>query len=193
MLPPTINLLDETRRELKTMKDDFGEQKEESDQLWSALDDLEQYTRKNSLEIHGIPQDAYSNTDAAVIKVAEALNITVEPEDIEISHKIMRGKAIIVKFCNHKVKSKIYKERVKLKHVKISDLFPSYPSTRQQHRIFINENLTAYRRRMAGKANKRRQEGTLFSFWTLDGKVYIKTSPDGAPVRISSDEDLDNL
>ena len=100
-------LLDETRRELKTMKDDFGEQKEESDQLWSALDDLEQYTRKNSLEIHGIPQDAYSNTDAAVIKVAEALNITVEPEDIEISHKIMRGKAIIVKFCNHKVKSKI--------------------------------------------------------------------------------------
>ena len=175
------------------MKDDFREQKEESDQLWSALYDLEQYTQKNSLEIHGIPEDAYSNTDAAVIKVAEALNITVEPEDIEISHKIMRGKAIIVKFCNHQVKSKIYKEHVKLKHVKISDLFPSYPSTGQQHRIFVHENLTAYRRRMAGKANKRRQEGTLFSFWTLDSKVYIKTSPDGAPVRISSEEDLDNL
>ena len=183
------DFLEETRRELKAVKDDLGEQKEESEQLWSAFDDLEQYTRKTSLEIHGIPQNAYSDTDTAVIKVAEALNITVEPEDIEISHKLMRGKAIIVKFCSHKVKSKIYKERVKLKHVKISDIFPSYASTGQQHRIFVNENLTAYRRRMVGKANKRRQEGTLTSVWTLDGKMYIKTSPEGAPVRIFSEED----
>ncbi|XP_068697196.1 uncharacterized protein PF3D7_1120000-like [Montipora foliosa] len=187
------DFLEETRRELKAVKDDFREQKEETEQLWSAFDDLEQYTRKNSLEIHGIPQNAYSDTDTAVIKVAEALNITVEPEDIEISHKLRRGTAIIVKFCSHKVKSKIYKERVKLKHVKISDLFPSYASSGQQHRIFVNENLTAYRRRMVGKANKRRQEGTLTSVWTLDGKMYIKTSPEGAPVRIFSEEDLDNL
>ena len=176
--------LEETRRELKAVKDDFREQKEETEQLWSAFDDLEQYTRKNSLEIHGIPQNAYSDTDMAVIKVAEALNITVEPEDIEISHKLRRGTAIIAKFC---------KECVKLKHVKISDLFPSYTSTGQQHRIFVNENLTAYRRRMVGKANKRRQEGTLTSVWTLNGKMYIKTSPGGAPVRIFSEEDLDNL
>ena len=79
------DFLVETRRELKAVKDDFREQKEETEQLWSAFDDLEQYTRKNSLEIHEIPQNAYSDTDTAVIKVAEALNITVEPEDIEIS------------------------------------------------------------------------------------------------------------
>ena len=39
--------------------------------------------------------------------MAEALNITVELEDIEISHKICRGKAIIAKFVNHKVKCKL--------------------------------------------------------------------------------------
>ena len=31
-----------------------------------------------------------------------------------------------------------------------------------------NENLTAYRRRIVKEANKRRQEGTLLSVWTLD-------------------------
>ena len=61
---------------------------EESDRLWRDHDDQEQYSRKNSLEIHGIPQDAYSDTEVALIKVAEALNITIEHEDIEISHKI---------------------------------------------------------------------------------------------------------
>ena len=40
-----------------------------------------------------MPQDAYTSTEHVVIKVAEALNITVEPEDIEISRKIYRGKA----------------------------------------------------------------------------------------------------
>ncbi|CAH3160508.1 unnamed protein product, partial [Porites lobata] len=105
----------------------------------------------------------------AVIKVAEALNITIEPEEIEISHKLNRGKSIIVKFCNHKVKSKLYKERTKLKDVKIKDLFPSYPSNAQERQcIFINENLTAYRRRIMKEANKRRQEGTLLSVWSLD-------------------------
>ena len=178
-------MLASTRNDLKTTKENLGQQKEESDRLWEHYDDLEQYTRKNSLEIHGIPENAYSSTEAAVIKVAESLNITVEPEDSDISHKLNRGKSIKVKFCSHKVKSKLYKERTKLKDVRIPDLFPSYPSNGQQRqRIFINENLTAYRRRIVKEANKRRQEGILLSVWTLDGKIYIKTSPDGSSVTI---------
>ena len=92
------------------------------------------------------------------------------------------------------MKSKLYKERTKLKDVKIKDLFPSYPSNAQERqRIFINENLTAYRRRIMKEANKRRQEGTLLSVWSLDGKIFVKTSPYGSPVRIFSEEDLDQL
>ena len=57
---------------------------------------------------------------------------------------------------------KLYKERIKLKGVRIPDVFPSYPSNGQQRqRIFINENLTAYRRRIVKEANKRRQEGSV--------------------------------
>lgn len=29
--------------------------------------------------------------------------------------------------------------------------------------------------------------------WTMDGKVYVKTSPDGTPTRIFSENDLDAL
>ena len=108
---------------------------------------LEQYSRKNSFEIHGVPQNAYTFTEHVVIKVAEALNITVEQEDIEISHKIYRGKAIIAKFVNHKVKSKLYKERTKLKSVKLSDILPSSPATSSRnHLIYLNENLAIRRK-----------------------------------------------
>ena len=188
------NLLATTNNKMKVTFENLEKQKEDSDRLWEELDNLEQYTRKNSLEIRGIPQDAYPNTEAAVIKVAEALNVTIEPEDIEFSHKLKHGRGIIVKFCNDKTKSKLYRERTKLKDVRISDLFPSYPSTgQQQQRVFIHESLTAYRRNIVDEANKRRRDGTLFSVWTLDGKIFVKTSPDGSPIRIFSEEDLDNL
>ena len=127
------------------------------------------------MELHGIPQDAYTNTEQVVIKLAEALTITVEPEDIDISHKINKGIAIIAKFVNHKAKARLYKERTKLKDVRLHDLFTRYPATDGNRRIYLIENLTPYRRKLVEEANKRKHDGTLVSVWTLDGKVCNKT------------------
>ena len=138
-----------------------------------------------------MPHDAYTNTGQVVIKLAEALNITVELEDIEISHN--KGKAIIAKFVNHKAKARLYKERTKLKDVRLHDLFPRYPSTDGNRRICLNENLTPYKRELVEEANKRKHDGTLVSVWTLDGKVYVKTSPSGSPIRIYCLCDLNDL
>ena len=136
--------------------------------------------------IHGIPQDAYTNTEQVVIKLAEALNITVQPEDIEISHKINKGKAIIAKFVNHKAKARLCKERTRLKDVRLHAMLPRYPSTDGNRRIYLNENLMTYRRELVEEANKRKHDGTLVSVWTLDRTVYVKTSPSGSPIRIYS-------
>ena len=43
-------------------------------------------------KIHGIPENLYSSTQDAVIKVAEALNITVVPSDAEIYHRLKHDK-----------------------------------------------------------------------------------------------------
>ena len=56
-----------------------------------------------------------------------------------------------------------------------------------------DESLTAYRRGILSEANKRRRDGVLVSVWTLDGKIFAKASPDGSPIRIFSEEQLDNL
>ena len=113
------------QKELLGTKTKLNEQTERIDSLIESLDNLEQYSRKNSLEIHGIPENIYTSTEEVVLKVAEAVNVPVAAEDIEISHKLRRRngmKPIIVKFCSHKVKSRLHKERTKLKSVRISDL-----------------------------------------------------------------------
>ena len=59
--------------------------------------------------------------------------------------------------------------------------------------FFVNENLTAYGKNIVSEANQRRQDGTLLSVWTLNGKIFVKTLPDGSPVRVFSEDDLVNL
>ncbi len=186
-----------SEKELDDAKKRINEQEEEIAELYDLQDRLEQYTRKNSLEFHGIPESAYNSTEEAILKIAETLEVPVSLDDIEISHKLNTpgNKAIIAKFISHKTKTNLYRARTKLKHVKLTDLFPdsSYATGVQSKRIFINENLTSYRRRIMSRANEKRRDGELLSVWSLDGTIYVKTSPDGRPIKIIELEDLENL
>ena len=202
LLEKTMNLNLQLKEELGQAPDKIKEQAEEIAELYDFQDELEQYTRKNSVEICGIPESAYESTEKAVLKISGALNVAISPEDIEITHHLNRKgvekgiRPIIVKFISHKVKSKLYKSRAKLKDVCVHQLFPNYSaavSSKEGGRIFITENLTSSRRKVLMKANQMRKDGLLVSCWTLDGKIYIKTSPDGNPVRIYAEDDLKNI
>ena len=50
---------------------------------------MEQYSRKNSVEILGIPEDVCENEEA-VLKIAQVLNVDVKAEDIDICHRVKR-------------------------------------------------------------------------------------------------------
>ena len=105
--------------ELNAAKVKIDKQEDEIYYLLDNLDSLEQYTRKNSLEIHGVPKEEYSSTEEAVLAIANALDVDISSNDIEISHHLKRrnnNTAIIVKFANHKDKTKLYKARARLKH-----------------------------------------------------------------------------
>ena len=150
-LQKTTNHCKEIERELDAARQVIDQQQEEIDELYTLQDHLEQYTRKNSLEIHGIPESAYTSTEEVVLKVANALDVAVSSPDIEISHKLntKSNKPIIVKFISHKIKSNLYRARAKLKGIKVSDIFQGlgYSASVESERIFLNENLTSYRRK----------------------------------------------
>ena len=56
------------KTELEKTKLKLPEQEDETKNLYTALDDLVQYTRKNSPEIQGIPDQCYSTTEEVVLK-----------------------------------------------------------------------------------------------------------------------------
>ena len=63
---PTKQVL---KQELEATKKDLRDEIEESQRLGEELDDLEQYTRKNSLEIYGVPENIYTTTEEVVLKL----------------------------------------------------------------------------------------------------------------------------
>ncbi|PFX17278.1 Transposon TX1 uncharacterized 149 kDa protein [Stylophora pistillata] len=105
---------------------------------------------------------------------------------------------ISTKLKCHKIKTKLYKQRTRLKNIKASDLFPGYVAAAAGF-----NNLTLDRRGLVKSANTKRRDGCIHSIWTIDGcihsiwtidgRVFVKTSPDGNPVRIFSDDDFEYL
>ncbi|PFX23750.1 hypothetical protein AWC38_SpisGene11665 [Stylophora pistillata] len=157
-----------------------NKQTEEVDRLNEELDNLEQYTCKNSLEFHGIPENSYQSTKEAVLKIAAALEVQVAASNIKISDKLKRknsDNATIVKFCSHKIKTKLYKQRTRLKNIKVSDLFPGYAAAaaRFNNHLFMKENLTSYRRGLVKSPNTKQGDGCIHSIWTIDEETLAET------------------
>ena len=59
-------------------------------------------------------------------------------------------------------------------------------------KVYINENITAYRAGLFKKVRDRRQRD--WKFWTTDGKIFVKPDPfNDVIVKIQSEEDLKKL
>ena len=69
--------LEKTKEELNDTKKSLQYQEDETQNLWFSLESLEQYTRKSSLEFHGIPECLYANAEDVVISVARKINIDI--------------------------------------------------------------------------------------------------------------------
>ena len=124
-------------------------------ELYCLQDNLEQCTKKQSLKNWGISDILYSSTEEAVMKIAEVLEVPMSPEDINTSHKIKSKGAgsILVKFQNHKAKSRLYKARTKLKNIRVTDI---YPNTSTATRVMVCQGpiLTTYSSRESGDSTR---------------------------------------
>ena len=107
--------------------------KDESDN-----DALEQYTRRNSVRISGVPEDVNGeNTGGIVLKIAEELDVPMSPDGIDRSHRVGKvdnrsrtvpgagtpHRDIIVKFATYNAKQRLYMKRKDLRDIEDRPMF----------------------------------------------------------------------
>jgi len=176
--------------DIKCQQDELS--KEVSDQKWSHFnenikfnckqDDIEQYSRRNSIRISGITENKDENTDELVMKtIKEKLNIDITTNDIDRSHRVGlrkpgKPRQIIVKLVRHNKKVEILKNRKVLKNISTN--------------IRIYEDLSKGRMDAIQEINN---SAKLFieKLWTNDGTINVRLNNN--PEKIVSLRNLDKL
>ena len=120
--------------ENKILKSTLHSMEKKMSQIHDKYNDMEQYSRRECLEIHGVPQpqDPKSeNTNDVVLRVGKLMGINLSQEDISVSYRLLtstkyKGKRseplIIVKFVRRDMKEKFYRARKQLKGLTTHDI-----------------------------------------------------------------------
>lgn len=138
--------------------------------LESALDESEQYSRRNSLRVSNIKEDSSENTDEIVLNIANELNVEMSPNDIDRSHRVgkpspTKTRDILVKFATYRARQRLYNNRSSLKN-------SGYDG------VFLNEDLTKGKSKLLYQARLKVKGNYLHGAWSTDGRLFIKDCND---------------
>ena len=118
LVQPLIDSIKQKDAEIAALND-------KCDELQERCDDLEQYSRKNSIRISGIPETQDENPFKIVMEVCnKKLNLKSPLQLSEISncHRVGQRKAdgshrqILVKFMNYQIRKRVFGAKSELKH-----------------------------------------------------------------------------
>ena len=173
------------------------------DSIEFQLDRLEQYGRRENLEIHGVPVAQNENTNQIVKNVASLLNVQLDNSHISTSHRMpvseksakLRPKEnnnkhppIIVRFSNRDKRNELFAKRKMLKMNRTNT-----NSAFNHLHVSLQENLTAYRKMLYNEA-KNAQHALNFKFlWTSQGQIRMRRNSDSSVLNVNSLSDLTRL
>ena len=174
------------------------------------LEELEQYGRRENLEIHGIPLADNEDTGKIVQNVAKALKVQLSKSDISTSHRLFNSNLndqhqkllnhrdqqpsamrrnqpppIIVRFCNRDKRNEMFSKRLKLKSVS-NEIYPK-PNAEI---LAIRENLTKFRKFLFSEANKVKHALCYQFLWTRQGQILLRKDSTSRIIKISNLNDL---
>ena len=112
-----------------------------------AENKLEQYTRRNNIEIQGIPSSVHDNLlEDKVIDIFSQLNITISKSDIEDCHRLGKAnpKNTIVRFVNRKFCNDALEKNKQLMSLNKTEM-----GFKPDISLYISENLTPFNQRLA--------------------------------------------
>lgn len=164
--------------------------------LESRVDESEQYSRRNTLEIHGVPEQKGESVVSLVKAVGRALDYPVEDSMIDACHRLRvregSGKppGIIIRMVRRMDADALLQKRRVKRNLNTSDIGLATVSAGA---VFVNESLTPARRRLLYLARQVKNEKGYAFLWIRGGKILLRKDQ-GAKVKVISHlEDLKNL
>ena len=158
---------------------------DEIEDLKIELAELNQYGRRENIEICGIPEKIDHKLEEHIITVLKSVGVTVNSYQIQGVHRIgkktpSRPRNVVVRFINRKHSFSALKNKSKLN----SSKYKSY---------YIIENLCPFNKKIFNRLYRLKKEGEIHSVWSYNGSVYAKVEGNDEPTQIRHLLDIDDL
>ncbi|XP_075749432.1 uncharacterized protein LOC142814505 [Rhipicephalus microplus] len=159
----------------------------EVEMLKQEVNNLDQYSRRLNLEIHGLGEQTNEKVIEKLNLLADELELPkLSGKDIEAAHRLRtragtdggdKPSPIIVRFSARCTRDAWLAKRGELR--------------KKNSKVFINENLTAQNKRLFWQMKTKAREMKYQFAWVKDGKFFVRRSERDRVIRIKTASDLD--
>lgn len=149
-----------------------------------SVNELEQYSRLQNLEVHGLRQTEGENLFDEVNKIAKSLCLAeLSKKDVEGLHRLPsrqdRVPTVLVRFSTRFTRDEWLSKRAALREAKSN--------------IYFQENMTAQTRRLFWLMKSKADEKHYQYAWHKQGKLFVRRRNGEPVIRINNEEDLSKI
>lgn len=164
-------------------------------ELELKVEDMEQYSRVNCVEIHGVPQEPHEDVVGVVKAVGKSLDMDISDLMIDACHRLGKRSGpsssppgIIVKFVRRLDKEELLRKRrvkrnLSTRHMNLNVDLP----------VYINEALSPARRRLFAETRRIKREKHYKFLWVRGGKIFLRKEEAAPVVQVTCQADLSKL
>ncbi|KAK5642010.1 hypothetical protein RI129_008177 [Pyrocoelia pectoralis] len=170
----------------------------ENNTLKNRINELEQYSRANCLEIHGIPEVKGENIFSIVQLVSNAIGFRMENNLIDAVHRLGQPvnrqdqpRGIILKFVRRIDKEEFLRCKKIKRNLKVSNIYRELPA--QNNLIYVNESLTQQNRYLFAKAREFKRDNDIKYLWCRSGKILMRAKDESRAYIIKSTDDFKDV
>lgn len=176
---------------IEQLKDDSMKKEEQLAVLTRRFNVLEQYSRGNNLEIHGLNDDniGYENWDNVLKQTARAIGVTYNSAEVQAAHRIPsrrnnNGKqpdVFLVQFVSKATKDQ-WLHMGRKKRVRSKDIMGV-----GENKVFFNDNLTPYYKKLLYETKALAKQKNYEFVWVFHGRIRVKKNKDTRGTLIIAD------
>ncbi len=187
-LKKEINVLQKQIAELTVDKEmkakEIVELREENTKLNIRIEELENYSRRDNIVIHGLPEEQNEGEEELlnlINGVADSPGVPLQPYEIHAFHRLPtkegKNKPVIVKLNNRQTKARLVRRS---KQIKLQN-------------IFVNEYVSKQTNELFSAARLAKKDGKFQFVWLKEGQVFVRREERSQEVKVKTMKQLEEL
>ena len=175
--------------EIKALRDELKK-------TTSQLNELEQYSRRQCVNISGVPETNNEDVKKLVLELSNVTGAHLELGDVDVAHRVGKHKpgktrTIIARFATLTKRQAFYDARRALRGAR------AVPGSQLTGEVlgntYISDNLTQQNELLMYQARQLKKKGKLFAAWSDQGRLKVKENQGASTKVFKSTDDLRTL